>query len=77
MVKRLPGDRSGAPVFASPGLQNAPVLDLMCSHFVLTLPRDGSHVEGSPIPLAPREGEAAPFGALGLTQPIHVSDGAS
>ncbi len=37
MVKRLPGDRSGAPVFASPGLQNAPVLDLMCSHFVLTL----------------------------------------
>jgi two-component system sensor histidine kinase MtrB len=47
------------------------------SHFVLTLPRDGSRVEGSPIPLAPREGEVAPFGALGLTQPIHVSDGAS
>ncbi len=37
MVKRLPSDRSGALVFASPGLQNAPVLDLMCSHFVLTL----------------------------------------
>ncbi len=37
MVKRLPCDRSGVLVFASPGLQNAPVLDLMCSHFVLTL----------------------------------------
>lgn len=37
MVKRLLSDRSGSLVFASPGLKDAPVLDLMCSHFVLTL----------------------------------------
>ena len=37
MVKRLLGDQSGSLVFASPGLKAAPVLDLMCSHFVLTL----------------------------------------
>ena len=37
MVKRLLNDRSGGLVFASPGLKDAPVLDLMCSHFVLTL----------------------------------------
>ena len=37
MVKCLHGERSGALVLVSPGLQNAPVLDLMCSHFVLTL----------------------------------------
>jgi SpoVK/Ycf46/Vps4 family AAA+-type ATPase len=37
MVKRLVSDRSGALVLESPGLQHAPVLDLMCSHFVLTL----------------------------------------
>jgi len=37
MVKRLLNDRSGGMVFASPGLKDAPVLDLMCSHFVLTL----------------------------------------
>ena len=37
MVKRLVSDRSGGMVFVSPGLTDAPVLDLMCSHFVLTL----------------------------------------
>ncbi|MBP6854503.1 MAG: AAA family ATPase [Rhodoferax sp.] len=37
MVKRVVTDRSGALVFVSPGLKDAPVLDLMCSHFVLTL----------------------------------------
>jgi len=37
MVKRLVSERSDALVFASPGLPDAPVLDLMCSHFVLTL----------------------------------------
>ncbi|MFG6445078.1 MtrAB system histidine kinase MtrB [Microbacterium sp. P06] len=47
------------------------------SHFVLTLPRDGSRVEGSPIPLAPRDDEGAPFDALGLTQPIDVAGGVS
>ena len=33
MVKRLADTR----VLASPGLSKAPVLDRMCSHFVLTL----------------------------------------
>ena len=37
MVKRLVSELSGGPVLASPGLGDAPVLDLMCSHFVLTL----------------------------------------
>jgi SpoVK/Ycf46/Vps4 family AAA+-type ATPase len=37
MVKRLAADPSPAQVIASPGLETAPVLDLMCSHFVLTL----------------------------------------
>ncbi|MEO8857108.1 MAG: AAA family ATPase [Burkholderiaceae bacterium] len=37
MVKRLVTDLSGASALASPGLKDAPVLDLMCSHFVLTL----------------------------------------
>ena len=37
MIKRLVSDRSGALVLASPGLTDAPLLDLMCSHFVLTL----------------------------------------
>ena len=37
MVKRLLGELAGKPVLASPGLEGAPVLDLMCSHFVLTL----------------------------------------
>ena len=37
MVKRLVHDASGGLLLTSPGLKNAPVLDLMCSHFVLTL----------------------------------------
>ncbi len=37
MVKRLVPELSGGLVLASPGLKDAPVLDLMCSHFVLTL----------------------------------------
>ena len=37
MVKRLMVGTSGGQTLASPGLKDAPVLDLMCSHFVLTL----------------------------------------
>ena len=37
MVKRSVTELSGGLVFASPGLKDAPVMDLMCSHFVLTL----------------------------------------
>jgi hypothetical protein len=37
MVKRCAQDPSAAQVIASPGLHTAPVLDMMCSHFVLTL----------------------------------------
>ncbi|WP_137893835.1 ATP-binding protein [Ramlibacter sp. 2FC] len=37
MVKRSVQDQAGGPVLVSPGLLAAPVLDLMCSHFVLTL----------------------------------------
>jgi len=37
MVKRLIPDRSNGQILISPGLKEAPVLDLMCSHFVLTL----------------------------------------
>lgn len=37
MAKRSLSEPLGAHLIASPGLQDAPVLDLMCSHFVLTL----------------------------------------
>ncbi|MFN4359783.1 MAG: ATP-binding protein [Hylemonella sp.] len=37
MVKRQSTGRTVAPLLVSPGLRDAPVLDLMCSHFVLTL----------------------------------------
>lgn len=37
MVKRLSSEKANGPWLASPGLRDAPVLDLMCSHFVLTL----------------------------------------
>ncbi|MEY4883081.1 MAG: hypothetical protein RIS34_935 [Pseudomonadota bacterium] len=37
MVKRLVAELSGGLMLTSPGLKDAPVLDLMCSHFVLTL----------------------------------------
>lgn len=37
MVKRMIQIRERAGMLASPGLYAAPVLDLMCSHFVLTL----------------------------------------
>ena len=37
MAKRPLLEPLGAHLIASPGLQDAPVLDLMCSHFVLTL----------------------------------------
>ena len=37
MVKRLAFASDGGQVLASPGLKDVPVMDLMCSHFVLTL----------------------------------------
>ena len=37
MVKRMSSEKVNGPLLASPGLREAPVLDLMCSHFVLTL----------------------------------------
>ncbi len=37
MVKRMVPDIPNGHVLVSPGLKDAPVLDLMCSHFVLTL----------------------------------------
>ncbi len=37
MVKRLVVDTVAGQLLPSPGLKDAPVLDLMCSHFVLTL----------------------------------------
>jgi SpoVK/Ycf46/Vps4 family AAA+-type ATPase len=37
MVKRLVRDPVASQVVTSPGLETSPVLDLMCSHFVLTL----------------------------------------
>ena len=37
MLKRLLNQSLGGHLIASPGLAEAPVLDLMCSHFVLTL----------------------------------------
>jgi SpoVK/Ycf46/Vps4 family AAA+-type ATPase len=37
MTKRAVTEASGGPVLPSPGLKDAPVMDLMCSHFVLTL----------------------------------------
>jgi len=37
MAKRLVTELAGKMVLPSPGLKDAPVLDLMCSHFVLTL----------------------------------------
>jgi SpoVK/Ycf46/Vps4 family AAA+-type ATPase len=37
MVKRLVVERTNGQVLVSPGLRQAPVLDLMCSHFILTL----------------------------------------
>ncbi|MEO7939583.1 MAG: ATPase, partial [Burkholderiaceae bacterium] len=44
MAKRLVTDQTSRMVLPSPGLKDAPVLDLMCSHFVLTLAaRHGSN----------------------------------
>ncbi len=37
MVKRLVAERTHGQILVSPGLAQAPVLDLMCSHFILTL----------------------------------------
>ena len=37
MAKRILSAPLGSHLVASPGLLEAPVLDLMCSHFVLTL----------------------------------------
>ncbi len=37
MVKRLLADKASGQLLVSPGLKDAPVLDLMCSQFVLTL----------------------------------------
>lgn len=39
MVKRPTSDRLCEPLLVSPGLRDAPVLDQMCSHFVLILVR--------------------------------------
>ena len=36
-VRRSRSRSGGAPVLLSPGLHDAPVLDRLCSHFVLTL----------------------------------------
>lgn len=37
MVKRMISERPNGHILIAPGLHEAPVLDLMCSHFVLTL----------------------------------------
>ncbi len=37
MVRRSVSETAHGPALPSPGLQTAPVLDLMCSHFLLTL----------------------------------------
>lgn len=37
MVKRMMTAKENSQLWVSPGLKDAPVLDLMCSHFVLTL----------------------------------------
>ena len=37
MARRLIADIANAHMLIAPGLKEAPVLDLMCSHFVLTL----------------------------------------
>ncbi|MFG6402008.1 MtrAB system histidine kinase MtrB [Microbacterium sp. P04] len=47
------------------------------SNFVLTLPRSGAAVEGSPLSLVPRDDATAPLDALGVTQPIDVTGGVS
>jgi two-component system, OmpR family, sensor histidine kinase MtrB len=43
------------------------------SNFVLTLPRNGGPVTGSPLPLDPEDEQGGPREALGLTQPIPLS----
>ncbi len=45
------------------------------SNFVLTLPRDGGPVTGSPLPLVPDDEQGGPLEALGLTQPISTRPG--
>jgi two-component system sensor histidine kinase MtrB len=42
------------------------------TNFVLTLPRSGAPLAGSPIPVVPRDEVVAPFDVLGLTQPLDV-----
>ena len=42
------------------------------THFVLTLPRQGAVVEGSPIPVDPGDDAVAPLDELGLTEPIEL-----
>ena len=42
------------------------------SNFVLTLPRDGRPLGGSPLPLVPDDEQGGALEALGLTQPISL-----
>lgn len=45
------------------------------SNFVLTLPRNGNPVTGSPLPLVPDDEQGGALEALGLTQPIATRPG--
>nr|WP_228375912.1 MtrAB system histidine kinase MtrB [Microbacterium enclense] len=45
------------------------------SNFVLTLPRNGDPVTGSPLPLVPDDEQGGALEALGLTQPIATRPG--
>ncbi|MCJ1708930.1 MtrAB system histidine kinase MtrB [Microbacterium sp. VKM Ac-2923] len=45
------------------------------SNFVLTLPRDGKPVTGSPLPLKPDDEQGGALESLGLTQPISTRPG--
>jgi two-component system sensor histidine kinase MtrB len=45
------------------------------SNFVLTLPRDGKPVTGSPLPLEPDDEQGGALESLGLTQPISTRPG--
>ena len=42
------------------------------SNFLLTLPRDGRPLGGSPLPLVPEDEQGGALEALGLTQPISL-----
>ena len=68
MVKRSGVDVccSPRPCIASPGLKEAPVLDLMCSHFVLTLAaKQGAQVQRAARPERPAVAGRPPSGLAG------------